>query len=78
MAKLVSPNDLQAEAEKQMLQGRKPSTKRDWELCANFWACNIQKGLEVAALPLLGKLMDCPLSTEDLVAIAKFQADKKQ
>jgi hypothetical protein len=73
MSRLVSPNQLQEEACAQMLAGKTPVSRRDWELCANFWACNVEAGLEEAVLPVLGMIFDCPLSREHLIAIARFQ-----
>ena len=77
MSKMVSPNDLQQAAKDQMLNGRDPVSDDDWALCANFWAANIQSGLEVSAIPLMGLIMGCPLSKEYLVQIAQFQATRK-
>ena len=77
MSKLISPNELQSKAIEIMLNGRKPTTREDWQLCANFWAVNIANGLEATATPLIGVLFDCPLSYDELVAIAQFQADRK-
>jgi uncharacterized protein (DUF2237 family) len=74
---MVSPNDLQKAAEEQMLGGRKPVTEKDWMLCANFWAANVEKGLEGLAIPLLGMILACPLTKDELLEIAKFQAVRK-
>jgi hypothetical protein len=78
MTRLVSPNDMQKAALDAMLQGREPVSTEDWELCANFWAANISKGLETSAIPLLGMIFNCPLGKDVLVAIAKFQAGRKE
>jgi hypothetical protein len=75
--KMVSPNDMQKAARDQMLQGREPVSTEDWELCANFWAANISKGLETSAIPLLGMILNCPLDKDVLVTIAKYQAGRK-
>lgn len=74
---LVSPNHLQQAAKDMMLDGREPTTLDDWNLCANFWAANISDGLEVAAVPVLGMLLGCPLSKQELIDIAQFQATRK-
>jgi hypothetical protein len=77
MGRMVSPNDIQKAAEEHVLDGRKPVTKEEWTLCVNFWAANIQKGLEEAAIPLLGLIFECPLTRDELLEIAKFQAVRK-
>jgi hypothetical protein len=78
MARMLSPNDIQKEAEKQMLDGRKPVTREEWALCANFWAFKAQKGLEVGTTLLMGHLFnECPLDSDELEDIAKFQAVRK-
>lgn len=77
MASLISPNDLQRAACKAMLESRDPITTRDWQLCANYWAANIAKGVEPSALVLLGAIFDCPLSKDELCEIALFQQSKK-
>jgi len=77
MQKLVSPNDLQLAAQNMMLDGREPISRKDWAMCANFWAANIAKGLEVTALPLLGLLFNCPLTKDELIAIANYQRSRK-
>lgn len=73
MARLISPNELHKAACESQLRGRKPETDLDWELCVNFWAFNIAKGLRVSGTVLMAKIMDCPLSEEDVRAIAEFQ-----
>lgn len=74
---MISPNDLHKAACDAMLGGKKPTTNEEWALCANFWARNIQKGLEVSCLPLLGLVLECPLDKDYLVAVALFQNGKK-
>jgi hypothetical protein len=75
--RMISPNDLQQAAKDAMLEGREPASVHDWMLCANYWAANVQKGLETSILPVLGLLFDCPVSREDLVVIAEYQAGRK-
>jgi uncharacterized protein (DUF2237 family) len=77
MGRWVSPNDIQKAAEEHMLAGQKPVTRDDWILCANFWAANIQKGLEEGAVPLMGLIFECPLTKDELLEVAKFQAVRK-
>lgn len=76
--RMVSPNELQDVAKDIMLGGREPVTREDWQLCANFWAKNIQAGLEESAVPLLGMILSCPLSKKELKDIAQFQASQKE
>jgi uncharacterized protein (DUF2237 family) len=77
MSKLVSPNDLQTAAREHMLEGREPVSHKDWALCANFWAANVSKGVETSAVPLIGMIFNCPLSRDELVEIATYQAERK-
>ena len=75
---LISPNELHAAAYAEYLDSRAPITRRDWQLCVNYWAANIASGLEVAACQLLGTLMECPLSSAEIGEIAAFQAGCKK
>jgi uncharacterized protein (DUF2237 family) len=78
MGRWVSPNDMQKAAEEQMLDGRKPVTREEWALCVNFWAANVEKGLEQGTVMLMGHLFnECPLDSDELEDIAKFQAVRK-
>jgi hypothetical protein len=78
MSRLMSPNELQAAAEKMMLDGRKPETVKDWSLCANFWAANLERNVILSAMPLLGMIFECPLTREELTAIGRFQYERKE
>lgn len=75
---MISPNDLHRAAQAHMLEGRVPKTEQDWAMCVNFWAANIEFGLEDVVCTLLGKIMDCPLSEEYIKQIVKFQVDAKK
>jgi hypothetical protein len=77
MSKLISPNELHKAAKDMMLGGNEPQSRADWTLCANFWAANIQKGLEASALPVIAMLYDCPLKRDELLAIATYQHERK-
>lgn len=75
---LISPNDLIRAAKDQMLGGKEPATHRDWQLIANFWAANLAAGLEESGTILLRLLYpECPLTKEELIDIAEFQAARK-
>jgi len=77
MTKFVSPNDLHRGACETMLDGREPQSVEDWQLCVNFWACNIALA-EVQCCQLMARLYGCPLSDEQIVEIAMFQVLKKE
>ncbi len=77
MANMISPNDLNEAAQKNMLDGREPKTERDWELIVNFWAANIGEGLEEPVCKVMSMLYKCPLPCDSIVQIAGFQAAKK-
>lgn len=74
---LHSPNDFQAAAIKNMLDGEQPTTTKDWQLCANFWAFNAAEGLEREICKLMRLMFSCPLSEADVIAIADYQAARK-
>jgi hypothetical protein len=73
---MISPNDLQANAIKVMLEGKEPVTERDWQLCVNFWAANVSVA-EIEICKLMRRLFNCPISDEDIAEIATFQVKKK-
>lgn len=72
--KLISPNQLQEAAIAMMLGGAPPTTDREWILCVNFWAANIQAGLEKDVCRLMKMLFDCPLPDEVVEEIARLQS----
>jgi hypothetical protein len=72
----ISPNDLQANAIKIMLEGKEPVTERDWQMCANFWAANVAVA-EVEICKLMKRIFDCPISDDDIKQIAEYQAKLK-
>jgi hypothetical protein len=76
-SRMVSPNELQAGAKEAYLNGKEPSTTRDWQLCVNFWAANISKELEESVCLLMKRLYSCPLSDEMVKEIAQHQAKAK-
>jgi hypothetical protein len=73
---MISPNDLQANAIKVMLEGKEPVTERDWQLCVNFWAANVSVA-EIEICKLMRRIFNCPISDEDIAEIATFQVKKK-
>ena len=74
----VSPNDMMKEAKEQMLEGRVPSTRKDWMLVVNFVAANVQKGLEVDCCKIFRLIFDIPLSENDVYEIAQYQLARKK
>lgn len=78
MIKMMSPNDIQKAAQDIMLDGREPENENDWVLCVNFWAYNIENGLEAEACKVLGRIFNCPLNDKDIEVIAAFQVEKKR
>jgi len=77
MSTLRSPNEMLEEAKKQMLEGKEPVTKKDWQLVMNFFAANIAKGLEESACKLLKVIYSIPLEDNEVVQIAVFQMQRK-
>jgi hypothetical protein len=73
MTRLISPNDLQDGAKEQMLGGKEPVSMRDWALCVNFWAINIERDHAEVVCSIMAKIFFCPLSEKDIKDIVKFQ-----
>jgi hypothetical protein len=73
----ISPNDLQANAIKVMLEGKAPVTERDWQLLINYWAANISVA-EADICKLMKRLFDCPISDDDIKQIAEYQVKLKK
>ena len=76
-SRMISPNELQAGAKEAYLDGKEPSTMRDWQLCVNFWAANVSSKLEESCCLLMSRIFDCPLSDEMVKEIAQHQAKAK-
>lgn len=77
MGKMISPNDLHQAAIRMQLGGKTPSTHREWMLCVNFWAFNVEKGLEVSLCKVMKMLYHCPLSDAQVESIARYQQARK-
>lgn len=67
---MVSPNELLADAKQHMLYGAEPATKEDWCLVFYYMASIVHKEVQPAALQLIGKLYDQPLSDEEIEKIS--------
>ena len=67
---MVSPNDLLADAKKHMLNGAEPEGREDWCLVFFYMARIVHKEVQPAALKLIGKLYDQPLSDEEIEKIS--------
>ena len=81
MSRFVSPNDLQKAACEHMLEGKSPASHHDWQLCANFWAANVSTGLSESILPIMGLIFacdGCDLTRSELIAIARFQEERRR
>jgi hypothetical protein len=74
---LVSPNELLEAAQDEMLEGRKPQGKRDWEIILNFMAFNLHKDLGSAALRLMARMYQMPVSDKECDEIWNFQLSKR-
>lgn len=76
-SQLRSPDEMFTAAKSFMLDGREPSTHKDWELVMNFFASNIAKGVEESACRLLKMIYDIPLDDDLINQIAEFQRNRK-
>ena len=76
-SKLRSPNELFNAAKEYMLGGDEPISKSDWVLVMNFFAANIHKDVQPAALKLLRAIYDIPIGDEQIEDISKFQIERQ-
>jgi hypothetical protein len=60
-------------AKSMMLEGREPSTKRDWELVMNFFAANIVPECARPACRLMAMMYDMPLTEGEVNDIVSYQ-----
>jgi hypothetical protein len=74
---MVSPNQMIAEAKKQMLDGNEPTCTTDWMKIVNFVAFNTGAGVEKEVCFILKTLYDIPLSRKEIAEIVEFQIDVK-
>jgi len=77
MVKLVSPNELIAEAKKQMIEGREPQTFQDWSLIMNFVARNIEYSSALVGCKLIARIYDMPLNDSQVEAIVLYQQARR-
>ena len=75
---LTSPNEIFDAAKKMMLNGREPSSERDWERIVSFFAVNLADGLEESGTHLLCKIFNVPLTDKTINKIVKFQTGEKK
>lgn len=78
MARFVSPNDMLAEAKKQMLEGREPVSREDWCLIMNFVAANVDSEVVGPCCKLFATLFNMPLSDSEIIQIMEFQLESKR
>ena len=75
---LRTPDEMMAGAREQMLDGREPSTRKDWQLVFNFLAANILPEAQPACLYLLAMMYDCPLTRPEIAEISEFQVKERK
>lgn len=73
----ISPDQLQKNAIKDMLEGEEPTTEVDWMKLCNYWAANTAAGLEENLCKLMRSLYIAPLSDDSIKQIAEYQAIRK-
>lgn len=76
--RMVSPNALLEAAKAEMLAGKEPTNKIDWSLVMNYVAANISDGLEVPICKIFVLMYDIPLTQDEVIQIAEFQARAKE
>ena len=75
--KLISPNDMHKAACESMLEGKLPTSEKDWVLVVNFYARNTAKEIQPKGLVFLCMIMGCPLSEDYITKISEFQTAKQ-
>jgi len=73
----VSPNDIIKAAKITMLEGYEPACREDWLLLVNFFAVNVYKETQPASVHVLCKLMDAPVTEEDIDIICTLQMEEQ-
>ena len=72
-SKLVSPNEIYAQAKIEMLNGRDPVTAEDYARIMNYLAANVAPEIALNACLLLRTIFQMPLTDEDVTDIVRFQ-----
>lgn len=72
-----SPNEVKADAERLMLNGREAQSHRDWQLVVNCWAANFPKDLAEVECLVCAKIFDCPLAEDEIKQIVAFQLERR-
>jgi hypothetical protein len=62
-----------AAAKKEMLAGKEPSTRKDWQEIFNFLAYNVSPEAQPACLHLIALIYDAPLTKKEIEEISAFQ-----
>ena len=76
-SRLVSPNEMMQAAQDIMLDGKEPTSTKDYELVINFMASNMPVEVSEVACQLMAKIFDMPLTRSEISAIAQFQNKAK-
>jgi hypothetical protein len=73
---LISPNAMLAAGIQEMLDGRLPTTREDWQVLMNFFAVNMQPGIAAPGCRLMAAIYDIPITDEEIDEIVLFQQSK--
>ena len=73
---LISPDQMLAAGIEEMLDGRQPTTREDWQILMNFFACNMQPGIAGPACRLMAAIYDIPITDEEIADIVLFQQSR--
>jgi hypothetical protein len=66
---LRSPLEMMEGAMELMLDGNEPRTDIDWKKVVAFWSVNIHHAVQPSGILLLCKIMDCPLSENEILRL---------
>jgi hypothetical protein len=70
---LRSPLEMMEGAKKLVLDGKEPITDEEWKKTVSFWAVNIHHAVQPSGIILLCKIMECPLSENQILHICLEQ-----
>jgi hypothetical protein len=73
---LISPDEMLAKGIEMMLDGRQPTSREDWHILVNFFACNMQPGIAGPACRLMAAIYNIPITDEEIDDIIQFQQAK--
>jgi len=76
--RMVSPNEMMQAAQDIMLDGKTPTTPKDFALVMNFMASNMPAEVNEPGCQLMAVIFDMPLDKSEITEIVRFQNKQKE